>query len=288
MKSVAVLGLGTMGSGMARRLSAAGFPLTVYNRTPSRAEAFAAQGANVAATPREAASRAEIVIAMLADDSASRSTWMGESGALAGARTSAVLIESSTISPAMGNGFATAAKTRGCSFLDAPVTGSRLQAESGELLFLVGGEPGTLDSVRDVLAPMSRGVVHLGPVGSGALMKLINNFLCGVQAASLAEALAMIEGSGLNREQAVEILANGAPGSPLLRALSARMISRDYRPNFAVNLMYKDLAYAIEEGRRLAVPLDTPGRPRCISEGVRRLGGPGPVCRSRTFSRDQA
>ena len=151
----------------------------------------------------------------------------------------------------------TAAKTRGCSFLDAPVTGSKPQAESGELLFLVGGEPGTLDSVRDVLAPMSRGVVHLGPTGSGALMKLINNFLCGVQAASLAEALAMIEGSGLNREQAVEILANGAPGSPLLRALSARMISRDYRPNFAVDLMYKDLAYAIEEGRRLAVPLDT-------------------------------
>ena len=220
MKSVAVLGLGTMGSGMARRLLAAGFPLTVYNRTPSRAEAFAAQGASVAATPREAAARAEVIIAMLADDAASRSAWMGENGALAGARPGAVLIESSTLSTHWVKELSAAAISQGCAFLDAPVTGSKPQAESGELLFLVGGESGALDSVRDVLAPMSRGAVHLGPTGSGALMKLINNFVCGVQAASLAEALGIIESSGLNREQAVEILANGAPGSPLVRTLA--------------------------------------------------------------------
>ena len=257
MKSVAVLGLGTMGSGMARRLLAAGFPLTVYNRTPSRAEAFAAQGASVAATPREAAARAEVIIAMLADDAASRSAWMGENGALAGARPGAVLIESSTLSTHWVKELSAAAISQGCAFLDAPVTGSKPQAESGELLFLVGGESGSLDSVRDVLAPMSRGAVHLGPTGSGALMKLINNFVCGVQAASLAEALGIVESSGLNREQAVEILANGAPGSPLVRTLAARMVARDYRPNFALDLMAKDLTYAVEEARRLGVPLDT-------------------------------
>ena len=207
MKSVAVLGLGTMGSGMARRLLAAGFPLTVYNRTPSRAEAFAAQGASVAATPREAASRAEVIIAMLADDAASRSAWMGENGALAGARPGAVLIESSTLSTHWVKELSAAAISQGCAFLDAPVTGSKPQAESGELLFLVGGESGALDSVRDVLAPMSRGAVHLGPTGSGALMKLINNFVCGVQAASLAEAL------GIDRELRTEPRAGGGdPG----------------------------------------------------------------------------
>ena len=257
MKSVAVLGLGTMGSGMARRLLVAGFPLTVYNRTPARAETFAAQGARVAATPREAASNAEVVIAMLADDSASRSTWMGESGALAGAKTGAVLIESSTISTQWVTELSAAAKTRGCFFLDAPVTGSRPQAESGELLFLAGGEPGTLDSVRDVLAPMSRGVVHLGPVGSGALMKLINNFLCGVQAASLAEAMSMIDAGGLDLEKSLAVLTSGAPASPLIKLVSSRAAAGDTDTNFLLRLMAKDLGYARDEAKRAGLTAET-------------------------------
>ncbi len=257
MKTIAVLGLGTMGSGMARRLLGAGFPVTVYNRTASRAEALAEAGGKVAATPREAAIGADVVIAMLADDAASRAAWMGEDGALAGARPGAVLVESSTLSVAWVTELAAAADSLGCRLLDAPVTGSKPQATNGELLFLVGGDVATLDSIRDALAPMSRGVAHLGPTGSGALMKLINNFLCGVQAASTAEAVAMIERSGLDRAQALDVLGNGAPGSPLLRTVGARMAASDFRPNFALDLMAKDLAYAIEEGRRLGVALET-------------------------------
>jgi 3-hydroxyisobutyrate dehydrogenase len=257
MKTIAVLGLGTMGSGMARRLLGSGFAVTVYNRTASRAEVLKESGAAVAATPREAAVGADVVIAMLADDSASRSAWLGDNGALAGARPGAVLVESSTLSVPWVTELAAAAVAVGCALLDAPVTGSKPQAANGELLFLVGGDGGVLDSVRDVLAPMSRGAVHLGPTGCGALMKLVNNFLCGVQAASVAEAMVMIESSELDRVQALEVLSNGAPGSPLLRTVGARMAARDYKTNFAVDLMAKDLMYAIEEARRLGVTLET-------------------------------
>jgi 3-hydroxyisobutyrate dehydrogenase len=257
MKTVAVLGLGTMGSRMALRLLGSGFEVTVYNRTSSRAEALKEAGAKVAATPREAAVGADVVIAMLADDAASRSAWLGENGALAGARPGAVLVESSTLSVTWVKELAAAAEALGCALLDAPVTGSKPQAANGELLFLVGGVAGVLDSVRDVLAPMSRGIVHLGPTGCGAVLKLVNNFLCGVQAASVAEAMALIERSELDRAQAMEVLSNGAPGSPLLRTLGARMAARDYKTNFAVDLMAKDLTYAFEEARRLGITLET-------------------------------
>ena len=246
-----------MGSGMAHRLLGAGFPVTVYNRTASRTQPLAAAGATVASTPREAARNADVVIAMLADDRASREAWLGEQGALAAVKPGAVLVDSSTLSVPWVLELSKSAKERGCALLDAPVTGSKPQAASGELLFLVGGDASALDSIREVLAPMSRGVVHMGASGSGARMKLINNFVCGVQAASLAEALAIIERSGLDRAQALDVLGNGAPGSPLVRGLGARMAARDYRTNFAVDLMAKDLTYAIAEGQRHGVRLET-------------------------------
>lgn len=255
MQSIALIGLGNMGAGMARRLLAAGYPLTVYNRTPQRAEPLAAAGAAVAASPREAAQHADIVICMVADDQASRAAWMGENGALAGARPGTILIDSSTLSVGWVRELAAAAAAARCPFLEAPVTGSKPQAANGELLFLAGGDPSTLDAVRPVLAAMSRAIVHLGPVGSGATMKLVNNFVCGVQAAVLAEAMAVIERSGLDRDAALDVLANGAPGSPLVKGVSKRMAARDYRTNFALKLMTKDLTYALAEAARHGVTL---------------------------------
>jgi 3-hydroxyisobutyrate dehydrogenase len=256
MKSIALMGLGNMGAGMARRLLKAGYPLTVYNRTRERAEALGAEGAAVAASPREAAEKAEIVICMVADDAASREAWMGASGAIAGARPGAVLVDSSTLSTAWIRELAAAAEAHGCGFLEAPVTGSKPHAENGELTFLVGGDVTTLDTVRPVLAMMSKAIVHLGPLGSGATMKLVNNFLCGVQAAALGEAIATLENSDLNLDTALEILANGAPGSPLVKGVSRRMASKDYRTNFALELMVKDLTYAVAEGTRHGVELN--------------------------------
>lgn len=246
-----------MGGGMARRVLGAGFPLTVYNRNRAKAEPLGELGATIAATPREAASQADVVLSMVSDDVVSRTIWLGENGALAGARKGAILIESSTLSVAWARDLAAAAATRGCEFLDAPVTGSKPHAEKGELLFLVGGNAAALETARPVLVAMSRGIVHLGPVGSGALLKLINNFLCGVQAASLAEADALITANGLDREKAMNVLTNGAPGSPLVKTLSARAMSGDFTPNFFLRLMAKDLGYAHSEGEQKGIELQT-------------------------------
>lgn len=254
---VALIGLGLMGSGMARRLLGAGFPLSVYNRNPERAAPLAAEGAHAAASPREAAARADVVLSMVADDAAARAVWLGEQGALAGAARGTVLVECSTVTVEWIDELARAAAAAGCALLDAPVTGSRTHAASGELSFLVGGPLAALETARPVLAAMSRAIVHVGATGRGALLKLVNNFLCGVQAASLAEALALIERSGLDRAKALEVLTNGAPGSPLVKTLAARMTARDYTPNFLLKLMAKDLSYAMREGGRHGVALTT-------------------------------
>jgi 3-hydroxyisobutyrate dehydrogenase len=223
---------------MARRLAGAGFPLTVYNRNPERVAAFAQFGARAAATPRDAAVEADIIMSMVADDPASRSIWLGDQGALAGAKAGAVLVESSTVSPAWVQELAAAAAARGCALLDAPVTGSKSHAASGELNFLVGGAADALEKARPALAVMSRSIVHLGPTGNGAMFKLINNFICGVQAAALAQGLVLV----------------------------------DFTPNFLLKLMAKDLGYAITEAKRHSIDLTTAGSALAVFARAMSLG----------------
>jgi 3-hydroxyisobutyrate dehydrogenase len=247
-----------MGGGMAGRVLTAGFPLVVYNRNPEKTAPFAKAGAYVARTPGDAAARADVIISMLADDNASRAVWLDkETGALAAAAPGTWLVESSTASVPWIHELAAAAKKHGCELLDAPVTGSKPQAAAGELLFLVGGSAAALAGVRPVLAVMSRDVLHLGPIGSGATLKLINNFLCGVQAASLAEAIALLAASGLDKEKSIAVLTAGAPGSPLVKILATRAAANDFTPNFILGLMAKDLTYAREEGQRHGVAMNT-------------------------------
>jgi 3-hydroxyisobutyrate dehydrogenase len=251
---VAFFGLGIMGSGMARRLLGAGFPLTVFNRNAEKSKPFADAGARVAASPRDAVAGADFVISMVADDNASRSLWTGVDGA---AKSGAIWIECSTVTVSWVRELSEMAARNGCGFLDAPVTGSKTQAAAGELNFLVGGEAATLEKARPTLAAMSKTILPTGPAGSGALLKLINNFVCGVQIAALAEAMAMIERSGIDRAKALEVLTNGAPGSPLVRAVSARMTAPDFTPNFLLRLMEKDLTYAAKEAGKLSLNLET-------------------------------
>ena len=254
---IAILGLGTMGGGMAGRLLSAGFPLSVYNRNAERAKPFTERGASVASSPREAAAHAEIIISMVSDDVASREIWLGTNGALAGAKPGAVLIESSTLTVSWIKELATNAALRNCELLDAPVTGTKPHAESGQLLFLVGGSAKALDRARPVLSILGRDAIHLGATGSGALMKLINNFLAAVQAVSFGEALSLIEAGGLDQAKATSILTEGAPGSPILKRVAERVASGDFTPHFHLSLMAKDVTYAIEEGRRRHVNMQT-------------------------------
>ena len=248
---VAILGLGIMGAGMARRLLSQDFPVSVYNRNAERAKPFADLGAFVGGSAAEAASRSDVVISMVADDNASRNIWLGEKGVVAGATSGQVLIECSTLSVKWVRELAAAAAQRGCELLDAPVTGSKPQAAAGELLFLVGGAQQALEKAMPVFSALGRDVQHFGPSGSGALMKLVNNFMCGVQAASLAEAISLIEAGGLDRNKAISVLTNGAPGSPLVKIISTRAAAQDFAPNFELRLMAKDLRYADEESQRL-------------------------------------
>ncbi len=246
-----------MGSGMAGRVLSANFPLAVYNRNRDKTATLASAGASVAQSPREAGSGADIIISMVSDDIASRGVWFGENGALAGARRGAVLIECSTLTVGWVKELAAAAAQQGCELLDAPVTGTKPHAASGELSFLIGGSDAALATAQPVLSVLGREFIHLGPTGSGALMKLINNFMCGVQAASLAEAEYMIGAGGLDLAKALAILTQGAPGSGLVQRAAARAFANDFTPNFPLHLMAKDLGYAIAEASHLGHNLQT-------------------------------
>lgn len=254
---VALCGLGIMGSGMASRLLDSDVALTVFNRNPDRSAPFTAKGARLAATPRAAAENAEFVISMVADDTASRAVWTGSEGALNGVKAGAVLIECSTLTPGWVKELAGAASKRACELLDAPVTGSKMQSAAGELNFLVGGSAAALERARPVLALMGRNIHHFGPTGSGALIKLINNFLCGVQVVSLAEAFAFIERCGLNRDASLEFLKRGAAGSPLFKTVADRMAGQKFDPNFKLHLLAKDLSYAVSEACNHSLELAT-------------------------------
>ncbi len=241
---LALLGLGTMGSGMAKNLLQAGFPLTVYNRTRSRASQLEATGAIVVDTPAQAAKNAEIVFAMLADDVASRTIWLGENGALAAMQPGTVAIECSTLSPAWVAELNEEVRRRGLRMIEAPVTGSRAQADAGQLKFLAASDADVLEKVTPILRSMGQEILQLGPVGSGAQLKLMNNYLCAVQVIAFAEALTWIERTGLNRDAALEFLKKGAPGSGILNAMADRMTKRTYEVNFLLPLMAKDVRYA--------------------------------------------
>jgi 3-hydroxyisobutyrate dehydrogenase len=245
-----------MGSGMAGHLLDAGYPLTIWNRTSGKAQPLEARGARLAKSPREAAAGAAVVISMLADVPVCRDVWLGRGEALVDIAPGTILIESSTVSVEWIEELERAAKQHGCDLVDAPVTGSKPQAEAGQLLFLAGGSSTTVNKVTPILKAMGRDVVHVGPSGSGARLKLINNFLSGSQAAALAEALSLIERSGLDREKALGVLTEGAPGSPLVKLLSGRMTARQYEPNFVLRLMAKDLRYAVTEADHQALDLD--------------------------------
>lgn len=261
-----------MGSGIAINLLKGGFALSVYNRTSSKAEPLGRAGARVAQNPADAVSGSSTVISMLADDAASREAWTGKNGALMAVSPGTSLVECSTLSLEWLEELSALASEQGAELIDAPVTGSRVQAEGAQLVCLVGGSNAGLEKILPVLKAISKEVVHLGPAGSGAKMKLINNFLCGVQVASLAEGIAWIEKSGLDREKAIGILKSGAPGSPLLSAVSRRMTDHNYTVNFLLRLMSKDLLYAQNEAHNVGLELKTAKIAHSIFEDARAKG----------------
>jgi 3-hydroxyisobutyrate dehydrogenase len=255
MQRVAILGLGIMGGGMAANWLAKGFEVSVWNRTAAKAQALAAKGAKVSATPRDAAQGADFIFAMVSDDDASRSVWLGPDGALAGAKSGAIGVESSTLTPGWIRELAHEAQAKGVDFLDAPVGGSRPAADSGELRFFVGGDPKTYEAARPALAAVGSRMDLLGPLGAGATWKLINNQLGAGQIAALAEALEVAKKAGFKSEQISELILGGPAASPMVKLKLPRMLAQDFEPaDFALNLMLKDARYAAALAQSFGTP----------------------------------
>lgn len=256
MSSLAVLGLGTMGAGIANNLIKAGHTVTVWNRTPARAAPLAEQGARVAASPARAAEGAEVVFSVVGDDAASRAVWLGQSGALSVMRPGAVAVECSTLSVEWVRALHQAAAERGLRFADAPLGGSKPAAEAGTLTLFIGAEPELLDAIQPVLEAFANNLIHFGPPGSGATYKLVNNFLGSVHLSALAEALALAEKAGLDPKTVAAAVASGAASSPIVKSKLERMLKRDYAaPDFATQWMQKDVRYALRAAEGLGLQL---------------------------------
>lgn len=257
MTAVALVGTGRMGSAMARCLARAGLPLVVHNRTRDRAEALAAElGARVAATPAEAASGADVVLTMLADDAAVRSVYDGAEGLLAGAARGTVLADLSTVTPDTLRAFDAAARSAGVGLLDAPVSGSVTTAEAGQLTLMVGGAAEDLERARPALEPLAKAIVHVGPLGSGAAMKLaVNTVIFGLNEA-LAEGLVLAEAAGIDRSVAYGVIAESAVGAPYVGYKRAAFLEPDATPTaFALDLAEKDLRLIETLAASLGVPM---------------------------------
>lgn len=257
MTAVAVVGTGRMGSAMARSAARAGFDLVLHNRTADRARSLAiGLGCDVASTPRDAAARADITITMLADDAAVRDVYEGPDGLLAGARPGSVLVDMSTIRPDTITGLANAAAQAGAGILDAPVSGSVHLAEAGALTLMVGGRPEHLEQARPVLEALAKTIFHLGPLGTGAAMKLaVNTVIFGLNGA-LAEGLVLAEAAGIDRAVAYDVIAAGAAGAPFVTYKRAAYLDPDATPvAFSLDLTAKDLGLIADYAEALGVEM---------------------------------
>jgi 3-hydroxyisobutyrate dehydrogenase-like beta-hydroxyacid dehydrogenase len=257
--TVSLIGLGLMGRPMGHNLLKAGFPLVVWNRTASRAESLVAAGARLAASPKEAAAAADLLLTIVSDPPALEEVLWGADtktgGAFASIRKGAIYIDSSTVSPALARKVSAASASAGVRFLDAPVTGGTWGAEKGELLFMIGGEAADVDAARPVLSAMGKKIFHVGPSGAGQTIKLAMNLLLALEVDAFAEALALVTGAGFAGERLVEVMQSSMARSGVLDVKAPVMLKGDYTPSFPLRLMHKDLSLALDLGNQLGIPL---------------------------------
>ena len=271
--TVSLIGLGLMGRPMGHNLRKAGFPLVVWNRTASRADSLVAAGARLAASPKEAAAAADVLITIVSDPPALEEVlWdsnQKSGGAFSAIKKNTIYIDSSTVSPALARKIADASKSAGIRFLDAPVTGGTWGAEKGELLFMIGGEAETFEAARPVLCAMGKKLFHLGPNGAGQTIKLAMNLLLALQVDAFAEALALVTGAGFAGEKLVEVMQSSMARSGVLDVKAPVMLNADYQPSFPLRLMHKDLSLALDLGNQLGIPLPAAAAAREIYNSVK-------------------
>ena len=256
---IGFIGLGLMGQPMATNLIKAGYPVTVWNRTASRANELVAIGAKLAMSSKEAAAACEVLFTIVSDPPALESVLWGsgekESGALAGMKPGSTYIDSSTVSPALARKIAAACAERGVHFLDAPVTGGDWGAKKGELVFMVGGEAKVLKAAEPVLSVLGKKWFHLGPNGAGQTIKLAMNLILALEVDALAEALALVTRAGLKGEGLVEVMQSSMARAGVLDVKAPNLLKGEYKPSFPLRLMHKDLSLALDLANQIGVAL---------------------------------
>jgi 3-hydroxyisobutyrate dehydrogenase len=255
---IAFIGLGAMGGGMVSRLLASGANVTVYNRTRSRGEALAEEGAVLADTPAAAAQGADVVFLSLATSEVVEELLFGPDGAVQALPEGGIVADMSTVAPDFATSLQSRLAETGHRGVDACVLGNAQHAKDGELRFMIGGEPEDVTALEPVLAPLAKEIVHLGRGGMGATAKLALNLLMGVQMQALVEAIVFGERAGLDRGALIKLIAAGGYSSPMMKFKAGAMARRAFeKPDFRLKLMRKDLGLVLTETQRLGVPMPT-------------------------------
>jgi len=251
--TIGFIGLGHMGSHMAPRLVAAGYPLTVYDRTREKAQAIA--DATVAGTPAEVAARSEVVISIVTDDAALDEVMLGPDGVLAGTHAGSVIIDMSTVSPRASRHLFQEARAKGVAMLDAAVSGSVPQVEQGSLVIFVGGEQETYERCQPILGILGQSSFYMGPSGMGTTMKLVVNTLLGLGMQALAEAITLGEKAGLSKDVLLDVLGQTAVLTAGQKAKLDNVRRGQYPTTFALSLQHKDLYLIINEAYEVSVSM---------------------------------
>lgn len=256
MLRVGFIGLGAMGLPMARKVKERGFPLTVWARRREAAEPLRRDGASWAASPAQLMRESDVAITMVTNSPDVEAVVAGPEGLLAGASSGKVIVDMSTISPSVSRSLAVRAEQHGMDFLDAPVSGGTQGAEAGTLTIMVGGGSDALERVRPVLEAMGGKIFHAGPSGAGEVVKLVNNILVGVIAASTAEAFVLGVKAGVDVETMASIVGASTGASwQLANQLPLRAFNGTFKPGFMTDLLHKDLGLVLELGAELRSPL---------------------------------
>lgn len=275
MAKVAFIGLGVMGYPMAGHLKAkGGHEVTVYNRTPAKAESWVSQhGGKSAATPAQAAEDADFVFTCVGNDDDLRQVTTGTDGVLSAMKSDAILIDNTTASAEVAREIAAAAEAIGCGFIDAPVSGGQAGAENGVLTVMCGGDEQTFERARPVIDTYARMVGLMGPVGAGQLTKMVNQICIAGLVQGLAEGVHFGKKAGLDIEKVVEVISKGAAGSWQMENRHKTMNKSTYEFGFAVDWMRKDLDIVLSEARRNGANLPVTALVDQFYGEVQKLGG---------------
>lgn len=268
MERVGFVGMGTMGVAMASNIARAGFPLTVWNRTPGKAGPAIELGATEARTPRELAENSDVVVICVSDTPDVEAALFGPDGVAEGVRAGALVIDCSTISPSASRGFAERLRERGVGFVDAPVSGGSEGAQKATLTIFVGGEAADFERAKTVLDAMGKTITHMGPVGSGQAAKAVNQVILAGAYLGVAEGIVLGMKAGLDAEQLVAALSGGAARSWVLENRSARMIANEYPLGFKTALHLKDLGIALQLAREVGAAMPVAALVSQIESGL--------------------